>query len=448
VEDILSSKGKEKAKDQGLSQEDRAIYQEHMRNICKDIAITPPSELPLYRGVNHKILLIDDKKIIKYRTPKCPDALREQLLEKIECYTKAGWWVCTNASSAMPMLCIAKKDGKLRTVLDAQKRNDNTVKDITPLPDQDAICNDVARAKYHSKLDMSDVYEQIQIDPDDIWKTVFATIYSTFISQTMQIGDCNAPATFQHLMTMIFQDYIGRFVHCYLDDIFVYSDTPEEHKKHLNLIFDRLREYKMYLSKTKCDLFSVHLECLGHIIDDDSIHTDEDKMRIICKWENPQSYHEVQHFLGLVQYLAQFMPDVSVYMLPLSGMIRNHRLFVWNPIHERCFQMIKILSCKALILKLIDPSLDELIWVICDTSVSGIGAYYSQGLDWKTCCPAGFISKKFLTAQMSYHTYEQETVVILKALMKWEDKLMGHKFTVVTDHKSLQYLCTQTHLSN
>ena len=100
----------------------------------------------------------------------------------------------------MPMLCILKKNGKLRTVIDCRKRNDNTVCDVTPFPDQDQIRFDVARGKFQSKINMSDVYEQIRIEPADIWKTAFATVYVAFVSHTMQQGDCNAPATFQRLI--------------------------------------------------------------------------------------------------------------------------------------------------------------------------------------------------------------------------------------------------------
>ena len=93
----------------------------------------------------------------------------------------------------------------LRTVVDLRLRNDNTVKDVTPFPDQDNIRDDVARAKYRTKLDMSDAYEQIRVAAEDVHKTAFATIAGTYVSNTMQIGDCNAPSTFQRLMTVIFQ---------------------------------------------------------------------------------------------------------------------------------------------------------------------------------------------------------------------------------------------------
>jgi len=123
------------------------------------------------------------------------------------------------------MLCIPKKTGKLRTVIDCRKRNDNTVKDVTPFPDQDQIRMDVARARYRSKIDLSNAYEQVRAEPEDVKKTAFLTIFGTFLSQVMQQGDCNAPATFQRLMMVVLQEYIGRFIHVYLDDIFVFSNT-------------------------------------------------------------------------------------------------------------------------------------------------------------------------------------------------------------------------------
>ena len=102
------------------------------------------------------------------------------------------------------MLCVLKKNGKLRTVFDLRQQNDNTEKDVSPFPDQDTIHHDVAHAPFRSKLDMSEAYEQIRVRPDDVPKMAFATIFGTFMSLVMQQGDCNAPSTFQRLMTAVF----------------------------------------------------------------------------------------------------------------------------------------------------------------------------------------------------------------------------------------------------
>jgi hypothetical protein len=142
------------------------------------------------------------------------------------------------------------------------------------------------------------------------------------------------------------------------------------------------------------------------------------------------------------------MPDISAYTMPLMGIQRNGHPFRWREIHDRCFQMIKDLTCKYPILKLINPRKDEPIWLVCDTFLYGVGALYGQGPDWKTCRPAGFMSKKLSNAQQNYRTFERETLAIIKALLKWEDKLLGFKFTIITDHEVLSYLKTQWKLSS
>ena len=65
------------------------------------------------------------------------------------------------------------------------------------IPDQDIICNDMARVAYRSKLNMSEAYEQIRIIPEHVHKMAFTTVLGMFRSQVMQMGDCNAPSTFQ-----------------------------------------------------------------------------------------------------------------------------------------------------------------------------------------------------------------------------------------------------------
>ena len=129
------------------------------------------------RGVNHHIPLIDENKRYHYLL-RCPDSMKVQLMEKITRYTRAGWWESVQTDQAAPMLCIPKKSGLLRTAIDARKRNDNTVKDVTPFPDQDQIRLDVARAKIWSKINFSDAYKQIRTVPEDVHKSAFATIYA------------------------------------------------------------------------------------------------------------------------------------------------------------------------------------------------------------------------------------------------------------------------------
>jgi hypothetical protein len=225
----------------------------------------------------------------------------------------------------------------------------------------------------------------------------------------------------------------------------VYSDTVADHQKHLAIVFNILRKAQLYLSKTKVDTYSKRMECLGHIIDDYGIHAEEDKLEKIQNWRVPRDYKDVLGFL--VNYLATFMVALTAYTGPLNDICADKSAFHWRPIHQKCFDTIKALATKAPILAPLNPGPGESIWLICDASVSGVGALLGVGNTWQKCRPVGIMSKKFTNAQHMYATYEHKTLAILEALLKWEDKLIGRKFMIITDHQTLTFLKTQKNLS-
>ncbi|KAG6859115.1 hypothetical protein C0995_011384, partial [Termitomyces sp. Mi166 len=128
---------KGKVKTQGLSDDDIPQLHQAWQQEFMDIVNGTKEELPPWREVNHEINLIDEDKQYKYHLPCCLRALQEQLHEKTNRYINAKWWEPQLATQAAPLLCIPKKDGMLWTALDAWQCNDNTIKDVTPLPDQE-----------------------------------------------------------------------------------------------------------------------------------------------------------------------------------------------------------------------------------------------------------------------------------------------------------------------
>ena len=88
-------------------------------------------------------------------------------------------------------------------------------------------------------MEVNFVSRSDMMDSGTPWSLTISMIFGTFIILVMQQGDCNAPSTFQRLMTAVFRDYITHFVHVYLDDIFIYSLSIKEHKRHLEIVSDR-----------------------------------------------------------------------------------------------------------------------------------------------------------------------------------------------------------------
>lgn len=267
--------------------------------ICKEAKDTP---LPPFRVINHTIPLIEENKRYAWCLAKCPEALKPLWREKRDDYLATGRWQFQSGTNAVPMLMLKKpaKDNvlRLRTVCDTRERNINSRRLSSLLPDIEAILRNVVSHKFWSLLDGKDAYEQIHIIKEHIHRSLFATPDGTMVSLVMQIGDCNASATYQSIMNHIFSDLIGVILDVYLDDIVVYSDSPEDHVKHVRLVIDRLQDNKFFLSAHKLFFFKEELNLLGHVIDSQGIHMDPAKVDQVSSWKTPSNKGLLASFIG------------------------------------------------------------------------------------------------------------------------------------------------------
>ncbi|QRV92250.1 Transposon Ty3-I Gag-Pol polyprotein [Ceratobasidium sp. AG-Ba] len=241
----------------------RDMLREESADICKTASETP---LPPLRVINHRIPLIDENKVYSWRSSRCPEPLRGQWEKKMKAYLDSGRWKFATGKNAIPMLLIHKKgtegESTLRTVLDKREQNANTYKASSPLPDIQEILWKVSQYQYRTLIDGKDAYEQIRVEPEDVPKTIFTTPSGTMVSEVMQIGDCNASATYQSLMNKLFAHGIGSYMHVFLDDIVIYTNTLEEHVRRVREVFDVLRKERFFLSPKKMQFLVEELHIL------------------------------------------------------------------------------------------------------------------------------------------------------------------------------------------
>ena len=170
-----------------------------------------------------------------------------------------------------PALFVKKKDQSLRLCVDYRPLNEVTIKNKYPLPRIDILFYQLARAKVFSKIDLRSGYHQIKIRPQDIPKTAFSTRYGLFEYLVMSFGLTNAPAYFMYLMNSVFMLELDKYIVVFIDDILIYSKNEEEHAKHLHIVLQRLREYKLYAKFSKCEFWLKEVPFLGHVISTEGI---------------------------------------------------------------------------------------------------------------------------------------------------------------------------------
>ena len=344
---------------------------------------------------------------------------------------------------------VPKKDPNAmpRVVHDYRELNANTIKDHTPLPRQDNIIEDMARAQIRGKIDLPLAYGQLLMEENDIHKTAFKTPFGMFEWIVMPQGLCNAPATFQRYMNWILSKCIGRFCAVYLDDIAIWSNSIDEHKKHVRLILEALREAGLFASKSKTILFANEIEFLGHIISSRGIQIPEYQVTKIVNAQIPQSSQDIKSFLGLVNYVIQFIPGMSEWLTVLSSLNRKNVAFKWVDKHQKAFENIKLLARNHLVCKPIDYESEKPVFVVADASNNGIGGYYGQGDSYRSMQPAGFHSRSYHDAERNYPTHDKEMLAIVDCLKKWEPQLTGLRFETLTDHAPLTHWKTQKDLT-
>jgi len=173
-------------------------------------------------------------------------ALSYDQLEELHRYIKQnenrGWTRWVKSGRALPIMFVKKKDGKLRLCADYRALNEVTKKDRHPLPLISEALDRLGGAKYLTKLDIKDAYHKIRMREGDKWKTTFSTKLGTYEYLVMPFGLCNAPAAFQRWIHEVLMEHIDMCCIVYLDDVLIYSNTLQQHRKDVSNILEEIRK--------------------------------------------------------------------------------------------------------------------------------------------------------------------------------------------------------------
>ena len=386
-----------------------------------------PDDIPhvdqLPTDIVHRIRLKDPEKLPRKRSYSFSRKYQEEWKTLLKLHEDAGRIRPSSSPFASPAFLIPKADPNAlpRWVNDYRELNANTVPDSHPLSKISVILADCARGKIWAKLDMTNSFFQTRMHPDDIPYTAVLTPFGLYEWVVMPMGGRNAPATHQRRMCIALREYIGKICHVYLDDIIIWSQDLAEHERNVALVLNALKAAHLFCSPKKTQLFCTSLTFLGHHISADGLAADTSKVQRILDWPAPKSASDVRSFLGLVRYVADFLPALAEHTAQLTPLTTKDAEKVWpewTAAHNRAFEAIKKLVLSRQCLTTIDhdnPGKNR-IYVTCDASNRRTGACLSYGPSWETARPVAFDSMQFTSAQSHYPTHEQELLAIVRAL--------------------------------
>jgi len=207
----------------------------------------------------------------------------------------------------------------MRPLVDLTARNEQTIRDDETIPNQRMILNALGRARYRSKIDLSDAYFQTRVARKDVDKNDFKSTCGCFVSKVMLQPDMNAPGTFMRTMSDLFAAYLGQFIWVYIDDILIYYDTDQDPLKHIAMGCDKLKQAQFYASRKESEFFAASMDVLGHIIDDQGLKASPEQIARIQAWTTPTNKKQLQELLGVVNSISQFIPHLASIRAPLTS---------------------------------------------------------------------------------------------------------------------------------
>lgn len=383
-------------------------------------------------------LQLVDKEPVFVRARPVPLALRaavERELRRLE--AEGSIYPVEHSDYGTPIVPVIKSSGEIRICGDYKTTINPKLKmDHYPLPHIDELFATLSGGEEFSKIDLTTAYMQVPLHPDSQPYTAITTHLGTFAFRRTPYGINCVPEKFQKITEETLRGIPNTVV--FLDDICVTGKDRDTHKKNLRAVIERLASMGLTVKISKCQFLQKSVSYLGFIIDRNGLHPDPSKVEAIVKAPTPRNVTQLKSFLGLINYYAKFIPNISSLLHPLYELLKKDQTWIWSDNCEYIFNKIKNMLASDKVLGHYDASLPLVLAV--DSSAYGLGAVlahlYADGSERPISCA----SRTLTDAEVNYSQLDKEAAAIMFGVRKHHQYLYGRSFILKTDHKPLIYI--------
>ncbi|CAK1599244.1 unnamed protein product [Parnassius mnemosyne] len=343
----------------------------------------------------------------------------------------------SDSEYASPILLVKKKDGSDRMVVDYRALNRITVKTRYPLPLINDYIDRLGNGRWFSSLDMVSGFHQLRVAEESIHKTAFVTPEAQYEYCKVPYGLANAPIFYQKTISKTLKSFIdaGK-VMVYIDDVLIMTVGIDEHLVLLDSVMKTLTETGFSINLKKCTFVTNEIEYLGRIIRDGQVRPSNYKIDALVKSPRPSNIKQVRQFLGLAGYFRRYIPNYALKTAQIAALTRKGVIFNWSDEHEIARQNIISYLTNEPILAIFDPELTTELHT--DASSIGYGGILMQVHKDDRRRVVDYFSKLTASAESKYHSYELETLAVVKSLQHFRQYLIGKSFEIVTDCNALK----------
>ena len=377
-----------------------------------------------------KLKLKDNAIPVANQNRRIPFKLKNKLQNKLNEMEKIGIISRVNEQREwINSIVIVEKGDKIRICIDPKHLNQALNKFHFPIPSLDELKQDLKDSQYFTVLDLKDGFWHIELDEESKKLCTFSSPFGLWQFNRMPFGINIASEIFQKYMTDTFGDLPG--VKFYIDDIIVTGKTLREHDENLGRLMVRALKSGVKFNQKKLQFTQSSVKFFGHIFSKNKVDVDPERISAINSIPNPKNLEDVQKFLGIVNYIRDFIPNLPSLTVNIRNLLKKDSEFLWLDNHQAEFDSIKeviknVTSCTTF---------DENMPIILETDASsyGLGACLKQGDKI-----ISFASRCLSETEKEYGQIEKEFLAVFFACKKFHNYIYGRKVTIISDHRPLE----------